>query len=104
MRRLTLISGSVIEKLPHDIGDDPSSLAFFLSSIQEAIPVKAVSKPPKTLEGGKKEEDGGEDLPGVYDTKESKKMTILASNVEVDSHDGSTSVSKSSFFLLVLDL
>lgn len=78
MHRLALISTNKTD-WPHDIASDSQSLAFHLGSVHQK---KAA---PFTKPKGK-------EIPGVYDSDETGKLTVLASSVEMDQHDGETSV------------
>lgn len=78
MHRLALISTNKTD-WPHDIASDSQSLAFHLGSVRQKK--AAPFTKPKSKE-----------IPGVYDSDETGKLTVLASSVEMEQHDGETSV------------
>lgn len=87
MHRLALISTSKSD-WPHDIASDSQSLAFHLGLVhQKKAPAKAVEDSLKKLTV--------KEIPGVYDSSETAKLTVLASSVEMEQHDSETSVRQS---------
>ncbi|CDZ96189.1 Thioredoxin-like fold [Phaffia rhodozyma] len=70
MHRLALISSSKSD-WPRDISSDQDSLAFYLESVTRTRPPPSSSPSPAVTE-----------IPGVYQTSESGKLSVLASSVE----------------------
>ncbi|KAL7412502.1 Sucrase/ferredoxin-like-domain-containing protein [Mrakia frigida] len=81
MHRLAVISTSKMDWM-HDIAEETNSLAFHLSLVHQR---KNIRPSPPTTSTHKPV-----DIPGVYDTQETSKLTVLASSVEVDSDEGRT--------------
>jgi hypothetical protein len=103
MHRLALISTSKTD-WPHDPASDQSSLAFHLSSVQGVFGGKFKGRDGGRGEkhkGGPKEQaaEEGPALPGVYESQDSNKLTVLASSVEADADEGTTSTRESSLSL-----
>lgn len=85
MHRLAVISTSKTDWM-HDIAEETNSLAFHLSLVHERKNIRP--SPPATST------HKPVDIPGVYDTQETSKLTVLASSVEVDSDEGRTTARK----------
>lgn len=91
MHRLALISTDRSD-WPHDVASDPASLAFYLGSVHQkkAPPIRSLEMDVGKLRVTK-------EIPGVYNSDETAKLTVLASSVEMEQIEGETSVSQFSF-------
>lgn len=96
MHRLAIISTSKTD-WPHDPSSDSSSLAYHLSSIHQRKVIRA-SAAKEIKEGPKKPVE----IPGVYETSETSKLTVLASSLEVEEESGRSSSRESAFLFLSL--
>jgi hypothetical protein len=83
MHRLALIATNKSD-WPHDVASDPQSLAFHLGTVHQ-------KQAPRSLEQAV-DKLSVKEIPGVYDSAETAKLTVLASSVETDPEDGETSV------------
>ena len=88
MHRLVLTSTDKSD-WPHNVASDPQSLAFHLASVhQKQLPTPPSKPLAQAVEGLRVKEE----IPGVYDSAETAKLTVLASSVEMEQDEGETSV------------